>query len=70
MFTKEGTHTMANLDPILRRPSVEEMTGLKRATIYKFMANGKFPKAVKISPKCVGWRKSDIASWLDSHTAA
>lgn len=62
---------LQNLDPIHRRPSVEKITGLKRSAIYDAMSKGNFPKPVKLGPKAVGWRESDIAQWLDSrHVAA
>ena len=54
---------MAN--SILRRPDVEALTGLSRSTIYKFMNDGTFPKAVKIGPRAVGWRQADIDDWLN-----
>ena len=49
---------------ILRRPEVEDQTGLSRSTIYSMMADGTFPKPVKLSKRAVGWRDSDIATWL------
>jgi len=51
---------------VLRRPDVEALTGLSRSTIYKFMKDGTFPKAVKIGPRAVGWRRADIDDWLSS----
>ena len=51
---------------VLRRPDVEALTGLSRSTIYKFMKDGTFPKAVKIGSRAVGWRRADIDDWLSS----
>lgn len=53
---------------VLRRPDVEALTGLSRSTIYKFMKDGTFPKAVKIGPRAVGWRQADIEDWLSNLT--
>jgi prophage regulatory protein len=53
---------------VLRRPDVEALTGLSRSTIYKFMKDGTFPKAVKIGPRAVGWRQTDIEDWLSNLT--
>jgi predicted DNA-binding transcriptional regulator AlpA len=30
------------------------------------MANGAFPKPVKLGAKAVAWRLSDILDWIDS----
>ncbi len=53
---------------ILRRPDVERITGLSRSTLYAMMAEGTFPKPVKLGKRAVGWREADIAAWLNSRT--
>lgn len=50
---------------LLRRPLVEEHTGLSRASIYAMMAEGAFPKPVRIGKRAVAWRQSDIATWIE-----
>lgn len=52
-------------DKILRLPSVEEATGLKRSSIYAKMLEGSFPQSIKLSTRCVGWLESDIQAWID-----
>ena len=54
------------LDKILRRRDVEAVTGLGRSTIYQMMADGLFPKPVRLTSKAVGWHEADIAEWLES----
>ena len=49
---------------ILRLKSVLERTGLSRSTLYRKMQLGTFPKQLRISVRCAGWRESDIESWL------
>ncbi|WP_111559711.1 MULTISPECIES: AlpA family transcriptional regulator [Paracoccus] len=49
---------------ILRRPEVERLTGLSRSTIYRLMADGEFPKPVKLTRKAVGWQQNTINEWL------
>lgn len=49
---------------ILRRPDVEQLTGLSRSTIYAMMANGAFPKPVRLGKRAVGWREADVTAWL------
>lgn len=55
---------------ILRRRDVQRMTGLSRSTIYAMMAEGTFPKPVKLGARAVGWREADILAWIESRTAA
>jgi len=50
---------------ILRRPQVEERTGLSRSTIYLFMEKGDFPKPISLGPRSVGWIASEIDRWID-----
>jgi prophage regulatory protein len=53
------------LERHLRRPAVEEITGLSRSTIYDLMARGEFPRPVRLTPKAVAWPESAIARWLE-----
>lgn len=54
----------------LRRPAVEEITGLSRTTIYEMMKRGQFPRPVKITGKAVAWPESAIDAWLASRPVA
>ena len=47
-----------------RRPTVEEMLGLSRSTIYRMMQDGEFPRPVKIGRRAVGWSSEEIESWI------
>ena len=51
---------------ILRRPSVEEITGLSRSTIYDLMKKDLFPRPIRLGVRAVGWRESDLVEWLQS----
>lgn len=51
---------------ILRRKQVEARTGLSRSTIYQYMADGQFPKPVRLGSRAVGWIESEISAWLDA----
>jgi len=55
-----------HIDPLLKRPKVEELTGLSTSSIYAEMARGNFPKPVRIASKAVAWRASAIAAWINS----
>ncbi|MCA1197293.1 AlpA family phage regulatory protein [Sphingomonas sp. R647] len=52
------------IDRILRLPAVLDATGLSRATLYRKINQGTFPKQIAISVRCSGWRESAVAEWL------
>lgn len=49
---------------ILRLKSVLERTGLSRSTLYRKIHDRTFPRALRISARCTGWRESDVEAWL------
>ncbi len=49
---------------ILRRPKVEDRTGLSRSTIYAKISANQFPKSVRLGVRAVGWIESEIDGWL------
>ncbi len=50
---------------VLRRPEVENRVQLSTATIYRMIAEGKFPKQIRLGARSVGWLESDINNWLN-----
>jgi prophage regulatory protein len=50
---------------ILRLPSVLEISGLSRSSIYLRVAQGIFPKQVSLGARAIGWRESDIQTWIE-----
>jgi prophage regulatory protein len=52
-------------DRILRTPQVIEICGVGRSTIYDWIAQGAFPKPIKLGASAIGWRASDVQSWID-----
>ena len=55
---------------ILRRREVELVTRLSKASIYRQMHAGAFPKPVKLGERAVGWRAEEIEEWLASRERA
>ena len=49
---------------ILRREEVEAKTGFKRAHIYNLMRAGKFPKALRLGIRAVGWDSVEVEQWV------
>lgn len=50
---------------ILRLPQVEARTGFKHAHIYNLIRQGKFPKAVPLGVRAVGWDSIEIDQWIE-----
>lgn len=51
---------------ILRLKDVIARTGLSRPTIYRWIKLGIFPAQVQLGPNSIGWRESDIQTWIAS----
>lgn len=49
---------------IVRLKEVIDSTGLARSTIYKYIAEGTFPKPVSLGDRCVGWVDSEVHDWI------
>ena len=67
----ESTSTRADITTavFLRMPTVMRMTGLGRSTIYRLIADQKFPCAVRLGPRAVAWRRSDLDRWSEARPA-
>jgi prophage regulatory protein len=64
MSSQNEAQTVAVERRILRRPEVEQKTGFKRAHIYNLMKEGKFPKALRLGVRAVGWDSVEIDQWI------
>lgn len=51
-------------DRILRIGTVLDRTGLSRSTLYRKIENGTFPRQIRISTRCAGWRESAVDAWM------
>ena len=64
-----STRPDATMAVFLRMPTVMRMTGLGRSTIYRLIADQKFPCPVRLGPRAVAWRRSDLDRWSDARPA-
>lgn len=65
-----NTENSKQLEKILRLSEVENYVGLKRSTIYRMVNSGGFPKQIKLTPRCVGWRCTEIQHWISQREVA
>jgi prophage regulatory protein len=49
---------------ILRINAVKGKVGLANSSIYLMIANGSFPKPIKLGIRSVGWLESEIDEWI------
>jgi prophage regulatory protein len=50
----------------LRMRAVLRMTGLGRSTIYRLVADNKFPSPVRLGQRAVAWRRVDVERWSEA----
>lgn len=49
---------------IIRLKEVTHLTGLARSTIYKYLAEGRFPMSVSLGDRSIGFVESEIQEWI------
>lgn len=54
----------------VRLKTVTYMTGLGRSTIYRLVAQRKFPSPVRLGDRAVAWRRTDLDVWSASRPTA
>jgi prophage regulatory protein len=53
-------------DRVVRMPEVCQIVGLSESMIFGLCAEGDFPARIRLTPRTVGWRLSDVMAWIDS----
>lgn len=48
----------------VRLPIVAGVSGLAKSTVWKWCADGRFPKPVKLSSRVSAWHVADLRAWL------
>ncbi len=51
---------------ILRCPEVCHRTGMSKATVYRLVKAGQFPKPVKLTARLRGWISGDVQEWISN----
>lgn len=60
----KGATEARRVTRLIRLPEVQHRVGLGRSTIYRWMAEGKFPKSVQLGGYAVAWADADIDEWI------
>ena len=57
------------LHKIVRLADLSQFCGLRRTQIEALIADGKFPRPVKLSTRRKGWIESELIAWQQAHIA-
>jgi prophage regulatory protein len=61
----EGEYMQEQSTRLIRLKEVIAMTGLSRASVYKFVSENKFPAQISLGYRCVAWVESEVQQWID-----
>ena len=50
-----------------RVKTLSEMLDIGQSTIYKWVADGRFPKGIQLTKKLTVWAHEDLHSWLEKN---
>ena len=57
-------HSRAAFNRCVRIRQVCEMTGMSKASVYRKMTDGTFPKSFKIGESMSAWRVATTEAWI------
>lgn len=62
--------TIPTTGRLLRLDAVENLTGLRKSSIYTYMASKAhgFPTPVRIGARAVAWREHEVRAWIESRS--
>jgi prophage regulatory protein len=55
---------------VLSLKEVLAVTSLSRSSIYALISRGAFPRPVRLTPRRVAWRSTDVNAWMQTRTPA
>lgn len=60
----------ANVENYLNIQEVSAVLKVSRSTLWRWIKEGLFPKPIRLGPKAVRWKVSDLAAWDRERTEA
>ena len=58
--------TILETRQILSIAEVVKLTGISRSSIYVKLKDESFPRPVRLGPRRIGWRLSDLDKWMSA----
>lgn len=52
----------------IRAAGVVKFIPVSKSTLYRWSADGTFPKPVKLSANVSAWKTEDVRAWMDSRS--
>ncbi|WIA62557.1 AlpA family phage regulatory protein [Stenotrophomonas sp. BIO128-Bstrain] len=68
-YPTDGSRTYPP-DTMLRLNQVCEITGKKKSSLYKAIADGEFPEPKKIGKRAVAWSANVVFQWVAERPSA
>jgi prophage regulatory protein len=59
---------MTNNNQLLRIKEVSDFTSIGKSTINLWVAQGKFPKPISLSPTIKVWRVQQLLEWIEQQS--
>ncbi|MBK6008678.1 AlpA family phage regulatory protein [Ramlibacter ginsenosidimutans] len=56
-------------DALLKKEEVLRRTGISNSGLYLIMAEGRFPRPVRVGPRTVRWVESEVQGFIDACVA-
>ena len=63
-------NSQGTVDRLMTIAEVLQITGFSRSSIYSLMRQGVFPEPLKVGPRAVRWRESEVREWERSRPRA
>ena len=60
--------TSGTIDPLLTEKELSAWVGVSIPNLQRMRSNGTGPRYVQLSPRRIGYRKSDVEVWLTART--
>ncbi|MXR70990.1 AlpA family phage regulatory protein [Shewanella sp. JBTF-M18] len=64
LFTPHSSDELR--DPIIKEKQREFLTSVSRAHAFQLERLGQFPKHIQLSPNAIGWKLSEVLTWIRS----
>jgi prophage regulatory protein len=62
-------HTVPPLHKVIRLRDLPNFVGLQRTQVEALIAEGRFPKPVRLSTRRIAWLESEIIAWQQERIA-
>ena len=69
-IAKLGLEIVGASSVVIRLKAVMQRTGLSRATIYRLMNVGAFPRSFKVGKSASGWLEAEVSAWISERASA